>query len=1005
MTENIPLRVLAIEDSENDAALIARQLEKAGYAVTLERVETAEQLTAALAKQSWDIVAMDYKLPHFDAMTTLSMLRATGLDIPFIVISGAISDEAAVAMMRAGAHDYLMKGNLARLGLAVQRELVEAQNRKQRRQLENEWRLGAAALNAAANAIVITDRQGAITWINPAWSALTGYSTEESIGQNPRILKSGVQPAAFYQSLWDTILSGQVWHSELANRRKDGSLYHEDETITPVRDAAGEITHFIGIKRDITARKQAQEALVQRTTELGERVKELGCLYEISRLIAESDKSVDDVFKGAVHLLPPAWFYPEIACARIAFKALEFTTENFRETPWKLAADIVTSEEKWGAVEVFYLEERPARDEGPFLKEERALLDTLAREFESMLGRKQAQENLEATNRDLERRTRELAALNSAGQLINSNLDLDAVLSTIMVQIKEVLDAEGCSILLHEGDDLVFAAAAGIGAEKLIGLHMLAAAGIAGQALYSGQSILVNDAHRDPNFYDQIDGVTGLQTQSLMAVPLMIKGTPHGVIEAINKLTGTFDERDLSLLESIAASAATAMDNARLFAAVSHELIEHERAALEIRALNKNLERRAQELSALNRSGQAITAAIDLESVQQLVLAEVKSLLNVAAAAVSLRVAARNGEGYDLLLTLAGDGLQPQNNLRLPDSVSIIGPVIQSGQSVLLNDVAANESHQPEHVDLGEKIGIKVSSLLAVPLMFKGSVEGSVAAFNKLDGPFEQHDLEILEVITYSAAIAFKNAQLYRHLERTLVQEQRTRAQLIQAGKLNAMGRMVASIAHELNNPLQTIQNCLFLVQADVPAETKSRQFLDIAMVEVKRLSNLVAQLRTVYRPSVDDQQITLEVSKILDEVQLLLAPYFAEHAVRWEYVTPPGAYAVTGVVDQLKQVFLNLGLNAADAMRPNGGTLRVEVLLRNDGRQVGVAFRDSGVGIDPADLPNLFDPFFITKETGVGLGLAICYDIIHKHGGNIAVDSQPGQGATFTVWLPLASE
>jgi len=137
-----------------------------------------------------------------------------------------------------------------------------------RRQSDQQIRLQAAALGSAANAIVITDREGSIQWVNPAYEQLTGFSLSEVIGQNPRLLKSGLQPPEFYKNLWDTILAGQVWQAELVNKRKDGSLYTEEETITPLLDDSGAITHFIGIKQDISQRKQSEEALSQSEAEL-----------------------------------------------------------------------------------------------------------------------------------------------------------------------------------------------------------------------------------------------------------------------------------------------------------------------------------------------------------------------------------------------------------------------------------------------------------------------------------------------------------------------------------------------------------------------------------------------------------------------------------------------------------------------------------------------------------------------------------------------------------------
>ena len=131
----------------------------------------------------------------------------------------------------------------------------------ERKRTEQETRLQTAALESAANGIVITDCGGRIIWANPAFTHLTGYSAAEVIGENPRLLKSGMQTSASYQKLWNTILAGDVWQGELVNRRKDGTLYTEEMTITPVRDAQGTVSHFIAIKQDITARKRVETEL------------------------------------------------------------------------------------------------------------------------------------------------------------------------------------------------------------------------------------------------------------------------------------------------------------------------------------------------------------------------------------------------------------------------------------------------------------------------------------------------------------------------------------------------------------------------------------------------------------------------------------------------------------------------------------------------------------------------------------------------------------------------
>jgi signal transduction histidine kinase len=137
---NRPLQVLVIEDSADDARLLEAELRRSGYAPACCRVETRESLAAALDRQQWDLVVADYRLPRFDGLEALALVREKGLDLPFIIVSGYITEETAVAAMKAGAHDYLMKDKLARLGPAVERELREAEGRRQRRRAEEDLR-------------------------------------------------------------------------------------------------------------------------------------------------------------------------------------------------------------------------------------------------------------------------------------------------------------------------------------------------------------------------------------------------------------------------------------------------------------------------------------------------------------------------------------------------------------------------------------------------------------------------------------------------------------------------------------------------------------------------------------------------------------------------------------------------------------------------------------------------------------------------------------------------
>src|SRR5262252_4947316 len=147
-----PLQVLIVEDSENDALLLELELQRAGYATICHRVDTAAAMSAALDRQRWDLVIADYVMPLFNGLAALALVREKGLDLPFIIVSGHITEDTAVAAMKAGAHDYVMKDKLARLGPAVERELREAEVRRQRRRTEESLKVEHAITRIMANA-------------------------------------------------------------------------------------------------------------------------------------------------------------------------------------------------------------------------------------------------------------------------------------------------------------------------------------------------------------------------------------------------------------------------------------------------------------------------------------------------------------------------------------------------------------------------------------------------------------------------------------------------------------------------------------------------------------------------------------------------------------------------------------------------------------------------------------------------------------------------------------
>jgi signal transduction histidine kinase len=240
-------------------------------------------------------------------------------------------------------------------------------------------------------------------------------------------------------------------------------------------------------------------------------------------------------------------------------------------------------------------------------------------------------------------------------------------------------------------------------------------------------------------------------------------------------------------------------------------------------------------------------------------------------------------------------------------------------------------------------------------------------------------------------------------LEAAIEHEAAIHDQLVQAEKFAAMGRMLASVTHEINNPLQTISNCLYLITSDIPVKSQASQFLEMAISETGRISKLVAALKDMYRPRLENSFAPIYLPSLLDEIYKLIKPQLSERHVDWKVVSeiePASEKWVEGMDDQLKQVFINLSTNAIEAMQPDGGLLEVTI-TRGKNNEIGILFSDTGPGIDPENVNKIFEPFFSTKSQGLGLGLSICYEIIQRHNGHMDVSSILGKGSTFEVWLP----
>jgi two-component system, NtrC family, sensor kinase len=265
------------------------------------------------------------------------------------------------------------------------------------------------------------------------------------------------------------------------------------------------------------------------------------------------------------------------------------------------------------------------------------------------------------------------------------------------------------------------------------------------------------------------------------------------------------------------------------------------------------------------------------------------------------------------------------------------------------------------------------------------------------DPSFRESDLEMFQILARQAVAALENARLYAEQLEYVRKVEESQKALLQAEKMAAAGRLSASIAHEINNPLQAVQNCLHLAaREDLPAE-KRAEYFDLARTELERLMITSRRMLDFYRPNTSTLE-ALSLAEMLQYVLALMSKQLMELGVQvtvdFDGKIPP----VTAVASQLQQVFINLILNAADAM-PEGGELKITAHSSKEGTEL--FFEDSGRGIPTEKQANIFEPFFSTKDGGTGLGLTVSYNIITAHGGMLEYLPERGPGACFRIFLP----
>jgi signal transduction histidine kinase len=472
-------------------------------------------------------------------------------------------------------------------------------------------------------------------------------------------------------------------------------------------------------------------------------------------------------------------------------------------------------------------------------------------------------------------------------------------------------------------------------------------------------------------------------------VPLRFRGQTIGVLCVESVRSDAFDLYDENLIVVIASHLASLADYTRL---------------------REEAEGRARNLGLIHEVVQQVVGLTDPSEVAEITSDLLARYFEYELCSVF--IADEKGD-----LTIAGFGGTSQNvvkramkSFEYPLSGGITGHVFETGEGLVVNDVL--QDHRYRSIK-----GWQAGSEMCVAIRDGENMLGIIDVESSSRNAFTHNDFIALESLAGILASVITSADQYQRLQITISQlrsmqmelQARMEAQrsaenrLVQAAKLAAVGEMAAGIAHELNNPLTSVTGFAELALSDIPQESETRKDLEIVMREATRARDVVRRLLDFARQS-ESTRARASLNDVVEDVVALSRHLIHTSGVRLQLALQENLPWVLVDVNQMKQVLLNLIHNALQAM-PHGGELAIstESSMRGGRDWIRVSVQDTGVGIPKPDQTRIFEPFFTTKgdQGGTGLGLSVTYGIVRDHGGQIDVESQPGAGSRFSIWLP----